>query len=47
MDASCVSQHSVKLKRLLDNLLRPDFQTKSDTSFNLLLSHISGKENSG
>lgn len=46
MDAN-VLQYSYKLKKLLGKLLEKDFEVKSDSDFNTLLSHLSGKENPG
>lgn len=37
----------LKMKKLLNNIMQPDFRIRSDTNFNLLLSYISGKESSG
>lgn len=44
MDASCVSQHAVKLKKLLDDIIKRDFRVASEVHFNLLLSHLNGLE---
>lgn len=42
-----ILQYSLKLKKLLRKLLEPNFQTRSDADFNILLSHLAGKDDPG
>lgn len=40
-------QYSLKLKKLLRKLLEPNFHVRSDAEFNILLSHLAGKDDAG
>lgn len=44
---SKILQYSLKIKKLLRKLLEPNFQVRSDADFNILLSHLAGKDDPG
>lgn len=46
MDSSAV-QYEFKLKKLLNKFLEPGYRLGNDVYLNILLSHISGKDNPG
>lgn len=44
---SKILQYSLKIKKLLRKFLEPNFHVRSDADFNILLSHLAGKNDPG